>query len=174
MNRHVPAGMTAIELLCSTALASLLLATTLGILTAVTRKPRTVGTTPRWLERLTEQIRWDLVHARRIELRDSEILLTGYGSVDPHSGSPLFQPCNVAYSVYQDRLQRRQTLLVGAVVPSDETVCVGVASLTLFYRDFAGRDEPIPLKSGQIPSAVTMRLTRVEGGTRFERTLLLR
>ena len=179
--------MTALELLCATVLATLLMATTLGILTVASRPITTRVATPRWQRAFLEQLRWDLAHARELELSSDGLTLFGYATLLTPTGTPSHQPSAVSYFIEGAgsgrRLVREQKPLDASAAPGPNrsTICYGIGRLELGYPNHrtggnAARLELHPLRSGRVPEQVVVRVFSVEDVTEpwFQTLLLIR
>ena len=135
-NRCRALGMTAIEVLAATLLASLMLAAVAGILGALARQDRDLRTreeAPQWQRQLVEQMLWDVRNARHYQSGPRGVWLKGFGARDFVTMQPTGQPAIITYTIMEaagDRwLVRRESH------PTDRTnnqartdiVCRGVA-----------------------------------------------
>jgi len=182
-------GMTALELLCATVLASLLMATTLGILAVASKPLSQHATPPRWQRQFLEQLRWDLAHARSLAVEGEIYRLDGYGSLDPDTGAPRHQPCRIAYlltgSGETRAIVREETMLLpsGGGPPLRTTLCLGANRLELGYPDHrdvsneqASYPQLHPVRAGRVPEQILVRVYGVHDASRpwFQELLWIR
>ena len=83
---------TIVELLIATALAAMLMAGVLRVTATIRVNPAGAldqgSRQNRWVERLVEQVAWDLANARSIEFNENEITMAGYGFRDRMNAKP--------------------------------------------------------------------------------------
>jgi hypothetical protein len=97
---HTRNAMTAIEVLAATTLASLMLASVMGLLGALARQERSLrqsSTAPAWHRQLADQLQWDLRNARQVVAVPSGVRLVGYGGRDFSTDRPTGRPTEVDY-----------------------------------------------------------------------------
>lgn len=93
-------GMTAIEVLVATMLASLMLASVAGLLGALSRQDRELRAreeVPQWHEQLTEQFLLDLRNSRRFHASRDGVWLEGFMARDFVTARATGQPAMVEY-----------------------------------------------------------------------------
>jgi hypothetical protein len=92
--------MTAIEVLAATILASLMLASVVGVLGGLARQQRKLmasGGEKTWHQRLASQIEWDLQNSREYNTTPTGVRLTGFAGRDFASGRPTGRPTTIDY-----------------------------------------------------------------------------
>lgn len=110
-------GLTLVELLAATVLATLLVGAVLGLLTSLTRNQRTIlkkhGIPDPWQTRLQELFEWDLQNSRTLHAIPNGFQLEGFAGRDFSTGTPLHCPCRITYEIVEDEdrqhLIRRET-----------------------------------------------------------------
>lgn len=110
-------GLTLVELLAATVLATLLMGAVLGLLTSLTRNQRTIlkshGIPDPWQTRLQELFEWDLQNSRTLRAIPNGFQLEGFAGRDFSTGTPLHCPCRITYEIVEDEdrqhLIRRET-----------------------------------------------------------------
>ena len=93
-------GMTAIEVLTATVLASLMLGSVISVLGSLARQQRVLRAKtehPDWHERIKEQLRWDLQNARELVVLPDRLRLTGFAGRDFVTGRPTGRPAAIEY-----------------------------------------------------------------------------
>jgi prepilin-type N-terminal cleavage/methylation domain-containing protein len=160
-----PRGLTLIELLVATALASMLLVAVMSLLKtlAVKRKVLVEQTAMApWQQSLEEQLRWDLTHARRFEFAAESLWLMGYAARDFATGVITHRRSEVVYRLV--RLGERTWLLREETQPDmlsngnrrRELVCCG---LTTIAMEIPG-EKDVPTHSGSMPGQFRLMLAR--------------
>lgn len=131
-------GFTLVELLAATVLSAVLVVAMLLIVAGIGRDRREIArrAAADVPAELIEVLRWDLLSARAIEFRENGVLLSGYGSLDRQTLSPLsHRPAEVVYQVEElagrPWLVRRQQEPGKPKTASAELVCVGVKEIRI-------------------------------------------
>lgn len=98
-------GLTAIEVLASTVLASLLMVAVLGVLRGLRAQEAALDLrlpVESWQSTLNSVLQQDLENSRTYELRDTALILNGLGGRDSTTGAAIWQPAVIAYAVVTD------------------------------------------------------------------------
>lgn len=98
--RNSRRAMTAIEVLVATLLATLMLASVVGVVGALARQGRALragAPGPQWQRSLAEQLLWDLRNAREMTTSPWGVRLVGYGGRDFVTGRPTGRPAEIQY-----------------------------------------------------------------------------
>jgi hypothetical protein len=94
-------GMTAIEVLVATLLASVMLGSVVGLLGTLTRQERALrkraSIPPAWHAQLADQLQWDLTNSREFIVSPDRITLVGFASRDFATDQPTGRPAQIAY-----------------------------------------------------------------------------
>ena len=94
-------GMTAIEVLVATLLASLMLGSVVGFFGALTRQERVLRKRakmpPPWHLQLADQLQWDLTNSREFVVSPDGVTLVGFASRDFATDEPTGRPAQIAY-----------------------------------------------------------------------------
>jgi Tfp pilus assembly protein PilV len=93
-------GLSALEVLVATTLASLMLAAVAGVLGALARQERSLRrgqALPAWQQSFADQLLWDLRNSRRMSVTNTGVWLSGYGSRDFATGCPTGRCTHVNY-----------------------------------------------------------------------------
>lgn len=173
-------GMTMIELMAASVLASLLMVAVLGILltmSAQRRALRTIATVAPWREQLLAQLRWDFTNARTMSWSAGELRLYGLGGRDFATASVTQRPSEVIYSI---RRMTGKNWLLRSEIDVDsrsnrnmraELVCFGVERFDFRLLD---RDEEVPQRIIPVPRTFRMILHGETGnGPVIEQAVLL-
>lgn len=155
---------TLVELLAATLLSALLMVAMLLVVAGLGRDRRemTRRAAADVPMELTEVLRWDLLAARTIQVREGAVILSGYGSLDAKTlAAASHRPVQVIYEVRQlgDRrwLIRRQQDPGKPKTASAELVCAGVkaiAAVPIEITDGPAK-EPKPAELAKGPVAMT-------------------
>jgi prepilin-type N-terminal cleavage/methylation domain-containing protein len=128
-------GMTAIEVLATMVLASLMLASVTGLLGALARQARELRTksnVPPWRPQLIDALMWDLQNSRRFIAARDGVRLDGFAARDFATGAPNARSALIEYFLIDaadDRwLMRRETHSdeIGSGRSRTEIVCRGI------------------------------------------------
>jgi hypothetical protein len=128
-------GMTAIEMLAATLLASLMLASVMGVLGGLVRQQRALQSrapAPSWHRVLSAQLLWDLQNSRAFVGSPDGVRLTGFAGRDFGTSQPTELPTAVEYFLLDsdhDRFLVRREEHLGARTNDNwriEVVCRGV------------------------------------------------
>jgi hypothetical protein len=161
------AGFTLVELLAATVLSALLVITLLMVVASLGRErtaiaKRAASQTP---PGVVDLLRWDLLSARSLRMKDGVMTLSGFGSLDRRTLAPLsHRPVDVVYDVRElggeSWLVRRQ--MEKGQRPLTELVCAGVREIRaspLRVEDSpAPTTKPTGLPPGAVPVSAQMRL----------------
>lgn len=157
-------GMTMIELLAATVLASMLMVSVIGILLTISaqaRALRTAATAIPWREQLRAQLRWDLSNTKTMTWNAGELRLHGLAGRDFATATVTQLPSEVVYSI---RRLAGQNWLLRSEQDVDsrsnrnrrtELVCFGVERFDFRLLD---RDESLPQRPSPVPRAFRMVL----------------
>jgi hypothetical protein len=181
--------MTAIEVLAATILASLMLASVVGVLGGLARQQRKLmapGGEKSWHQRLASQIEWDLQNSREYNAMPTGVRLTGFAGRDFANGRPTGRPTTIDYYLMNaggETYFVRREAHVDARTNSNWRSEVAARGVTRF--DFGSttvvrtagelvasgpRGEPQP-----IPNRIQLSLFAAENGIpEFERKFILR
>jgi hypothetical protein len=99
---HRRPGITLVEVLAATVLATILLGSILGVVQSLERQRRAVQRLhpdEAWLRRLEAQLRHDVANSRWMRSEPAQLTLVGYGGHDPQTGRPTWRPTEVRYVV---------------------------------------------------------------------------
>ena len=127
-------GLTIVELLAATALATMLVAAVLGVLNRVTQQQKVLLTDDApepWHNRIVDLLEWDLANSQTIRTTPDGIHLEGFASRDVVTGEPLHCPAVVSYLIVREGerswLMRRETHPDALVLDNRtaELVCAG-------------------------------------------------
>lgn len=163
---HSAAGLTAIELLVATTLASLLMVAVLHVLASLHAKWDVLRDDPaqRSVElRLASQLRWDLGHAQTLKWSPQEIRLVGYAGRSFDIGTVTHRPAEIAYTVRSGVgrrwliRQERQTDARSRRDVDVQLVCAGILGFDL--RTIDG-DAPIATETQPVPDRLQVVLQR--------------
>lgn len=136
-------GLTAVELLAATLLASMLMVAVMGVLKSVTQAQKALlrnGPAPAWQNRLVEQLQWDLANSQSIRTTIDGIELEGFAGRDFVTRAAVHNRAMIGYSVVQagerSVLLRRETHLDSLNLDNTlaEIVCLGIEKLTVMPR----------------------------------------
>jgi hypothetical protein len=159
-------GFTLVELLAATVLSALLMVTLLMVVASLGRErtaiaKRAATQTP---PGVVELLRWDLLSARSVRMKDGTMTLSGFGSLDRRTLAPIsHRPVDVVYEVRElggeSWLVRRQ--IEKGQRPLTELICAGVREIRVApiqgeIRPPATR--PVQLPPGALEVAPQMRL----------------
>lgn len=148
-------GLTAVEVIVSTMLASMLMVAVLGVLRGLksqeaaldVRMPAEV-----WQRTLDAVLQHDLENSRSYELTARSLLLKGFGGRDVETGSATWEPATIVYEIVEDGhrtwLARGETT---TAMPSGqgprELVLADVSSIRAGVTIDLGESVPTPLPS---------------------------
>lgn len=133
-------GLTLLELLAALVLASVMMAGVVGVLKSMNLKARQVAeldVKPDWHRRFVALITHDLRNARRINVDETSITLTGYMGRDFGSGQATHRPTQVRYFIRQTDehawlLRREEHIDIRSTENNEtEVVCHDVRALTI-------------------------------------------
>ena len=109
---HERKALTAVEVVCSTLLASMLMVAVLGVLRGIKAQETALSdhkSIPEWQRSLDSVLQQDLSNARSYELLPGGLRLQGHLGRDPGTGVATWQPATVDYAVAD--LAERQWLV---------------------------------------------------------------
>lgn len=124
-------GITAVEVMVSTLLASLLMVAMLGVLRGLKMQAEAVDTrlpAKAWQRTLDGVLQQDLENSRTYELTETSLLLHGYASRNAVTGSATWQRSSIVYKIVSNE---NQSWLVRRELNSEsrELVLKGVTAL---------------------------------------------
>jgi len=132
-------GFTLVELMATTALATLLMLVVLAVLPSLRRVPASVGDGGQ--EDVLRLLQRDLIDARRMQSTDNGVTLWGYCLLNPTTLSPLHQPASVSYRI--EAFAGRPSLLRFQTGDDGKRDCELIAAdVTAFYVVAMQRDPP--------------------------------
>ena len=140
-------GMTAIEVLAATVLASLMMVSVLGVLRGLRAHEQVLDTrlpNPAWHRSLDEVLQYDLENARTFATNGTVLVLNGYSARSPDSQNQTWLPATIRYEVRSDAhrswLVRRElpTGIVGAGIGEAQLVCAGIVAISVAAGDNLG------------------------------------
>lgn len=157
-------GLTAVEVLVSTLLASLLMVAMLGVLGGLKAQQAALQTrTPQrsWQRLLDAVLQRDLENSRSYELTGNALILRGFAGRDLQTGNPSWKPTTVLYQILSDKnrswLTRRELTTVGTSALAGRTELVLAAVEAIRTSQWAQRDEaggglpPAARQQGETP-----------------------
>lgn len=140
-------GMTLLEVLCATALSSLLMVGLLGVIGGIAKTEKTLmgrNPTPDWQRRMIERLERDLGAAEQIQNISDGFRLTGPLASHPRSGTSMWTAATVDYLIADSSLGpvllRRETASTLGAEPRHELIAYQTAQLLLLLSS-----EPLPL-----------------------------
>lgn len=177
-------AMTAIEVLVATMLASLMLASVVGVLGSLARQERSLrgsNCDPYWRRMLSDQFLWDFRNSRQIAVNQRGMTLSGFAGRSFSNGLPTGRPTQLDYYLLEvagDRwLVRRERHLDEHSTNSSRTeyVCRGVGSLrcgsVLIDQPQSGSIAP-DTTGGETRSAIPARIALAIFGNEPDTPLL--
>lgn len=188
--RLSPSGLTLVELLAATVLATLLMGAVLGLLTSLTRNQRTIlkshGIPDPWQTRLQELFEWDLQNSRSLQATPNGFQLEGFAGRDFSTGTPLHCPCRITYEIIDDEdrqhLIRRETQTESLNLDNTTSAlaCLDVGQVVCGAPRAAAESENSAsslqgLPDGVLPEQVSVTLvSSIDGRIVFFRNLTIR
>lgn len=167
-------GLTLVELLAATILASMLMVAVLGVLQSLTRQQKMLldlNQTEPWQARFWEQLEWDLTNSRTVQVTPEKIVLEGYAGRDAGTQTLTHRPTRIEYSVLQTEatsLLSRYEVETGSRSLQEgvsEVLGVGIKQILLSASEPSlpaeGSEQEIsvsPLQEGPIPDQVYVTL----------------
>jgi hypothetical protein len=160
---HRRQGLTAVELLVATTLATMLMVGILGLLTTLNTQCRALTETTQpqpWGQLLADQLRRDLSNARHMAVANNQIVLTGYlGTHGPDQHSS-WRAAEVTYHLaavgdYHCLLRDERPLdALSNAVTARRLVATGIHGLQLLLPGSAQPDERY---TGAVPASCRVR-----------------
>lgn len=157
MNRRATSrrGMTSLEVLCATLLATLLMTAVLGVVSGLAKRERTLNKRrpePAWMRQLASQLSGEFASASEVRMLADGFVLRGPFGRDAKTGVADWRDAEIAYQIVEVDADEVGSALIrterDALVTSDkslsEVVCFGADRLSLT----AGPPLPQPLPEG--------------------------
>lgn len=101
-------GLTVLELLVASTLATLVMATLLGVLGGISRRQQALRRAypmSQTTETLSDQLYWDITNSNALEISANRIRLVGFAGHHFSNGEPSFRPTEVTYHLVRDRFR---------------------------------------------------------------------
>lgn len=175
MPRNDQPGMTSLEVLCATVLASMLMSAVLGVVGGIAKRDQALARRspePDWARRVKRQLQEDFSQANRIEFERDGFFLYGPIGRDPASQAASWLPAAVRYRVVDGGdfelggmlLRSEKTLDSAAADDRPEVVAFRVESVAVAESGVDHQQQPgggftSDLRGGVLPSQVSVSIS---------------
>ena len=167
-------GMTVVELLTATLLATMLMTAVLGVLRNLALQQKVLferQPVRTWRLPLIRQIRWDMINARQVVYQPGMLTLNGFAGRSFDNGRATGRPTRVIYYIAQNGslgFLVRQEIHVDSLNEDNsrlELMLGNVHSMEMNRIDPGGRRQPLSNRPAPAPARLQIRLSGPDGRT---------